>query len=453
MGTSCCWEEDNQKIHFNNNRNNNIYGASGNKSFANKETKIEKINSINFMDKKLRNIDNNGEEEELVNINNDKKLFEEFSKIKETITIASKKLEKLKKLISNYKEPILVGLNNIGANCYMNATLQCLLNTKKLTDYFLNDFKNDDPNKIMSNEYYKVLLNLCKEENNKKSYSPYSFKEVLSKENPLFAGISGNDSIDLINFLLERFHQELNITNKKTNNYTETNQSQTNEEIVLKSFLDEFAEYYNSSISNLFFGFIETKSQCKNCKKICYNFQIFTYLSFPLQEINQYFFNLGKRPLILPNGKNPAIELYECLEYYRKIELMTGENQMFCNGCKILCDSYYSTNIYSFPNYLIINLNRGKGAVYECNVIFPEQLNIKNYAISKQGITIYELYAVLCHLGPSSMSGHFVAYCKNNIDHKWYLYNDAFVTQCKREQQYKDGMPYILFYKASKEGI
>ena len=218
MGTSCCWEEDNQKIHFNNNRNNNIYGASGNKSFANKETKIEKINSINFTDKKLRNIDNNGEEEELVNINNDKKLFEEFSKIKETITIASKKLEKLKKLISNYKEPILVGLNNIGANCYMNATLQCLLNTKKLTDYFLNDFKNDDPNKIMSNEYYKVLLNLCKEENNKKSYSPYSFKEVLSKENPLFAGISGNDSIDLINFLLERFHQELNITNKKTNN-------------------------------------------------------------------------------------------------------------------------------------------------------------------------------------------------------------------------------------------
>ena len=88
-------EEDNQKIHFNKNRNNNnIYGTSSNKSFANKETKIEKINSINFMDKKLRNIGNNGEEEELVNINNNKKLFEEFSKIKETLTVASKKLEK-----------------------------------------------------------------------------------------------------------------------------------------------------------------------------------------------------------------------------------------------------------------------------------------------------------------------------------------------------------------------
>ena len=29
-----------------------------------------------------------------------------------------------------------VGLDNIGATCYMNATLQCLCNIKKLVDYF-----------------------------------------------------------------------------------------------------------------------------------------------------------------------------------------------------------------------------------------------------------------------------------------------------------------------------
>ncbi len=34
--------------------------------------------------------------------------------------------------------PILRGLNNIGATCYMNATLQCLSNTKPLTEFFLN---------------------------------------------------------------------------------------------------------------------------------------------------------------------------------------------------------------------------------------------------------------------------------------------------------------------------
>ena len=360
-------------------------------------------------------------------------------------------IKKLNDIIADFKEPIFVGLNNIGATCYMNATLQCLSNTKKLTDFFLKNFKDDDPKKIMSNEYYKVIKNLWKRENNKMSYSPYSFKEVLSKENPLFAGIAANDSKDLINFLLERFHQELNIINNNINNNVNDNLfniDQTNENLMLKSFLDDYTQKFNSIISNLFYGILETKSQCKGCNMIKFNFQVFSFIEFPLEQVNLYFYNKGKRPLILSNGENPDIDLYECFEYNQKIDLMTGENQMFCNICNKLCDSYYATTTYSYPNYLIINLNRGKGAVYKCKVNFPKQLNVINYATFKQGFTVFELYAVICHLGPSSMSGHFVAYCKNSIDHKWYLYNDAFVTLCSKPFQYNDGMPYILFYKA-----
>jgi len=32
----------------------------------------------------------------------------------------------------------VVGLNNVGATCYMNATLQCLVHVKKLTQFLLN---------------------------------------------------------------------------------------------------------------------------------------------------------------------------------------------------------------------------------------------------------------------------------------------------------------------------
>ena len=348
------------------------------------------------------------------------------------------------------KEPILIGLNNIGATCYMNASLQCLSNTKRLTKYFLNDYK-EDSNKIMSNEYYIVLQNLWKRENNNKAYSPNSFKEVLSKENPLFAGIQANDSKDLINFLIERFHQELNIEKNDNNNNAEQ-PDQTNEQLMLKVFLNEFKNKFNSPISNLFYGILETKSQCQGCNVIKFNFQIFSFIEFPLQQVNQYFFNKGKRPLLTDEGKNPDVDLYECFEYNEKVDLMTGDNQMFCNQCNKLNNAYYSSILYSGPKYLIINLNRGKGAVYECKVIFPEQLNIFNFVTFKQGITVYELYGVICHLGPSSMSGHFVAYCRNRIDNKWYLYNDGIVTLCTRPQQYNDGMPYILFYKELKGG-
>ena len=336
----------------------------------------------------------------------------------------------------------------------MNSTLQCLSNTNKLTEYFLNKY-NQNPNRIMADAYHKLLLHLWDREKNNKPYSPYEFKEVLSKENPLFAGIAANDSKDLINFLIERFHQELNEVkgnnNSINNNNNITAQNQTNEQFMLNLFLQEFKEKFNSPISDLFYGMMETKSQCQRCGIIKYNFQIYSFLEFPLQQVNQFYYNMNRRPLFNNDGTNPDVGLYECFDYYQKIDLMNGDNQMYCNICNQLCDSLYSTTIYSTPVNLIINLNRGRGAVYECKVNFPEQLNLINYVTFKDGFTVYQLYAVICHLGPSSMSGHFVAYCRNRTDNKWYLYNDGMVSLCSKKYQYQDGMPYILFYRALGE--
>ena len=141
-------------------------------------------------------------------------------KMKELIEKENDLNKKLNELNIKYDQmkkkdvPILIGLNNIGATCYMNASLQCFSNTKKLTQYFLEHYEAD-PKNTMANEYFEVLKNLWNIENNNKSYSPNSFKDILSKENPLFAGIQANDSKDLINFLLERFHQELNLATKE----------------------------------------------------------------------------------------------------------------------------------------------------------------------------------------------------------------------------------------------
>ena len=421
----------------------------------------ESNNKINEKDEEIKNLkkklnimqnENNQKikEKETMMIKLQKKIDEFIKEIKEKDFIINKlKNQIVEGTIQKVHES--KGLDNIGATCYMNATLQCLSNTKKLRDFFSTKYKSSN-GKIMSNEFYKLNLNLWNEKDNKQSYSPYSFKQVLSQENPLFAGIQANDSKDLINFLLERMHQEMNIIKPGKDDNNMTQQDQTNENLMLGLFLDEFSQKFNSPISNLFYGLLETKSQCKGCNIIKFNFQVYSFLEFPLQQVNQYYYNLGKRPLILPNNKNPDVDLYECFEYNKKIDLMTGDNQMWCNICNKLCDSLYSTQLYSAPNYLIINLNRGKGAVYECNVNFPEQLNIINYLSFKNVNTVFDLYAVICHLGPSSMSGHFVAYIRNNSDYKWYLYNDSTVTQCTRNNQYNDGMPYILFYKVLKGG-
>ena len=413
-----------------------------------KEEKIiqEKENKFKeFKEKHLKEKSELDEKKKLFNSEKEEK-EKSLNKREKELKQREEKLKIEEEKYTRKNKPILIGLNNIGATCYMNASLQCLSNTKKLTEYFLTNYE-DNKNKIMSHQYYKLIKHLWNEENNNIPYSPNSFKEVLSKENPLFAGIAANDAKDLINFLIERLHQELNIAlkNNSVDNYIQIDQ--TNEAAVFNDFTKDFNTNFNSPISRCFYGILETKSQCQGCKIIKYNFQVYSFLEFPLQQVNQYYFNNGKRPLLTNDGKNPDVDLYECFEYNRKIDLMTGDNQMYCNICNKLCDATYVTYLYSTPNYLILNLNRGKGAVYECKVNFPEQLNIFNFVTSKQATTAYELYAVICHLGPSSMDGHFVAYCRNRLDNKWYLYNDGFVTLCHRAKQYTDGMPYILFYR------
>ena len=369
------------------------------------------------------------------------------------LEIQKKSLEEEKKLFELSKLPNEIGLQNIGATCYMNATLQSLSNTNLFTEFFLSkyNYNPNDQTKKMSNEMYKVLTNLWSQTKKKGDYPPYDFKKILSEENPLFAGIQANDSKDLINFLLERFHQELN-TAKKNNNESNNeiiNINQMDEQQTLKVFIEDYFKNNKSIILDCFYGILETRSKCSGCNITKYNFQIYSFLEFPLQEVNNYMFQNGRRVSLVNNdGTNPDINLYECFDYYQKIDLMNGQNQMYCNICNENKDTYYGTTIYSLPNYLIINLNRGKGAVYSCKVVFPETLNLLNYVTFKDGITAMKLYAVICHIGPSSMSGHFIAYCRHRINNKWYKYNDSFVTECTQPNEYYNGMPYILFYKA-----
>jgi ubiquitin C-terminal hydrolase len=358
-----------------------------------------------------------------------------------------------KKYLESKKDLIIVGLNNIGATSYMNATLQSLSNTDKLTNFFLSNYESNNSNKIMSNAYYNIIKELWNPENNNKSISPTKFKEILSQENLLFAGNKPNDSKDLINFLIQRLHKELNNNDIQNNNdnYNTQIENQLNEQKMLDIFQKEYKIKYNSIISDLFFGTLEIKSQCQNCKNIKYNFQVFNYIEFPLESVNQYCAKTGKRiNYNMDNNKSPDIDLYECFEYYGNLELMTGDNQMYCNICNDSYDFLYCSLLYSTPDYLIINLNRGKGAKDEFNVTYPEQLNLFNFVSCKNKNTIFELYAVICHIGPSNENGHFAAYCRNRIDKKWYLYNDGFVTPCQNLKDCQQGMVYILFYQTLK---
>ena len=75
--------------------------------------------------------------------------------------------------------------------------------------------------------------------------------------NPLFQGVAANDEKDLISFILQQLHTELNLI-KNNNINNNTNLNQNDEQDMFNFFLEKFKENHRSVISDIFFGIIET---------------------------------------------------------------------------------------------------------------------------------------------------------------------------------------------------
>jgi uncharacterized ubiquitin-like protein YukD len=155
--------------------------------------------------------------------------------------------------------------------------------------------------------------------------------------------------------------------------------------------------------------------------------------------------------------KNPkgflSVNLTDCFENYQQEELLTGENQIFCNNCHRMSNASTANKMNTCPEVMTIILNRGKGLEFDVNCEYPLYLDINNYIIEKSnsGKDEYELICVLSHYDLSEMSRHFIAFCKSPVNKKWYYYNDAHVSECgaptSQGNGYFEGIPYVLFYQ------
>ena len=413
--------------------------------------------------------------EKLINDLNNKlkiatKIMEPFNFAKGVIMVTNNNLFKqdiskinnldyLIRSLKNLDSHRLIGLQNIGATCYMNATLQCLVNIKELTNYLLNanNFSEILKNKKICEllgSYCQLLQKLCCDQYVINSYPPDDFKNILSIKNPLFEGIQANDSKDLIYFLLEDFNKELNNLNLKINKNLIQNSNddwiddskQSNRELMFETFIKTYSSENNNIIPKLFFSLIENETICNGCNTRKYNYQIVFSLELSLEVIYNKIYgnqnmNIGKK----------ALDLLQCLPNYNETNYFTGENAMYCNICQKQQESIYHKRIHSLSPILIIILNRGKGNQFDCDVNFPDYLNFQQNVINPNINVSYNLIGVVTHFGTSDMGGHFIAYCKHRVLNEWYCYNDAAVSKLSDpKNEYKNGVPYILFYESEQ---
>ncbi|XP_062998951.1 ubiquitin carboxyl-terminal hydrolase 8 isoform X1 [Elgaria multicarinata webbii] len=338
--------------------------------------------------------------------------------------------------------PALTGLRNLGNTCYMNSVLQCLCNAPHLADYFNRNGYQDDINRSnllghkgeVAEEFGIIMKALWTGQY--RYISPKDFKITIGKINDQFAGYSQQDSQELLLFLMDGLHEDLNKADNRKR-YKEENNDNLDDFKAADLAWHKHKQLNESIIVALFQGQFKSTVQCLTCHKKSRTFEAFMYLSLPLASTSK-------------------CTLQECLRLFSKEEKLTDNNRFYCSHCKTRRDSLKKIEIWKLPPVLLVHLKRfsydGRWKQkLQSSVDFPlESLDLSQYVIGpKSSSKRYNLFAVSNHYGGLD-GGHYTAYCKNAAKQRWYKFDDHEVSEISASSV-KSSAAYILFYTSFEQ--
>ncbi|XP_055721995.1 ubiquitin carboxyl-terminal hydrolase 33 isoform X1 [Salvelinus fontinalis] len=239
---------------------------------------------------------------------------------------------------------------------------------------------------------------------------------------------------------------------------------------------------YRSVISDVFDGTIVSSVQCLTCDRVSVTLENFQDLSLPIPgkedlaklhssshqtslvkagSCGEVYAAQGWVAFVMEYIKSwfwgPVVTLQDCLAAFFARDELKGDNMYSCEKCKKLRNGVKFCKVQSVPEILCIHLKRFRHELMfstkiGTHVSFPlEGLDLQPFLAkdSSAHTTSYDLLSVICHHGTAS-SGHYIAYCRNDLNNLWYEFDDQSVTEVS-ESCVQNAEAYVLFYKKSNE--
>ncbi|KAL8919156.1 MAG: hypothetical protein Q9208_006916 [Pyrenodesmia sp. 3 TL-2023] len=276
--------------------------------------------------------------------------------------------------------------------------------------------------------------------------SPLKFLEVLKRENEMFRSAMHQDAHEFLNLVLNEVVENVEVNSKKleASKALQTSSETRSFEQALATAMPQMHGTRTPGttrwVHELFEGTLTSETKCLTCENVSQRDETFLDLSVDLDQHSS---------------------VTSCLRKFSEEEMLCERNKFHCDRCGGLQEAEKRMKIKRLPRILALHLKRFKYTedlqrlqkLFH-RVVYPYHLRLFNTTDDAEDPDrLYELYAVVVHIGGGPYHGHYVSIIKTE-DRGWLLFDDELVEPVDKSyvRNFFGDRPglacaYVLFYQ------
>lgn len=284
-------------------------------------------------------------------------------------------------------------------------------------------------------------------ENNSRTgvLSPHRLLEIFRKENELFRTAMHQDAHEFYGLVLNDIIKNVEETAIKRqqedkDGLKKSVQAALGDSRSVGALTDGTSTPGSGWVHDIFEGVLTSETRCLTCESASQRDETFLDLSIDLEEHSS---------------------VTSCLRKFSAEEMLCERNKFHCDHCGGLQEAEKRMKIKRLPKILALHLKRFKYSEDYTKleklfhrVVYPYQLRMFNTTDEAQDPDrLYELYAVVVHIGGNAYHGHYVSVIKTK-ERGWLLFDDEMVEPVDKHyvRNFFGDKPgtacaYVLFYQ------